>query len=325
MRLQILLPLLCVLAGCQSTDMSDEERERILSIHIETSGAYLSMGDYGRAVDQALRGLKVEPENFKLRLYLARGLQKTGRTIDMARAEQVFRSMPRGEDYRVALGLAETIERRGIAQSEAATAVRAGRRFTEAPDPAVRADELETDARAAWSESIDLYHDALALAPEDAEILNGLVRAHTLLGENETAITWGDRVIEVTSSDRAWWTEALQRPGMSPRDEAAGRRSLDRLDRLESSVRLNSYTLLAASKSLTAALGHLDRAAELDPKNTNLHSRRAELLIDLGRHADALHAIDDYLSRTEANFDSEDVRRAFRLRTACREALATDT
>lgn len=313
--------LLCASIACQSNDISEEDKERLLDIHVESAGAYLSLGDYGRAVDQALRGLKIDPDNFKLGLYLARGLQKTGLIGDVLRAEKVFRGLPRDKDYRVALGLGETVERRGIAQADAAEEVRAGLRFTEAADPAARADELQTLAETAWRESSALYGEALALAPGDSEILNGLVRAHTLLGEHETAISWGDRVIEVTESDRAWWTEALKRPGMSPREEAACRRSIQHLDRLECSVRLNSYTLLAGSSSFEEALVHLDRAGELDPTDSTIYSRRGELLIDLGRHAEALVAIDAFLSRTGENFGSEDVRRAFQLRAACEAAL----
>jgi len=319
----LLFLLLCASLSCQSSDMSDEERERFLDIHIETAGAYLSMGDHGRAIDQALRGLEVDPENFKLRLYLARALQKTGRTGDILRAERVFRDMPRDLDYRVALGLAETIERRGVAQAEAAEGVRAGKRYTDSPDPAARADELQADSETAWRESIDLYKEAMALVPEDTEILNGLVRVNTLLGDHEAALSWGNRVIEVTVNDRAFWTEALKRPGMSPREEAACRRSIEQLDRLESSVHLNSYTILSTSNSLGAALTHLERASTLDPTNSTLYSRRAELLMNLGRHAEALIAIEGYLSRTLETFESEDVRRAFQLRAACQAAISS--
>ena len=142
----ILSLLLLSAIACQSSDMSDEERERFLDIHVESAGAYLSMGDYGRAVDQALRGLELEPDHFRLRLYLARGLQKTGRTEDVLRAERVFRSMERDEDYRVALGLGETVERRGLAQSEAADGVRAGPRVTDHHDPSVRAAPATREA-----------------------------------------------------------------------------------------------------------------------------------------------------------------------------------
>ena len=319
-----LLPLLLfAFTACQSKDVSDEERERFLDIHVESAGAYLSMGDYGRAVDQALRGLELDPEHFRLRLYLARGLQKTGRTEDVLKAERVFRSMERDKDYRVALGLGETVERRGLAQSEAAEGVRTGDRFTESPDPAARADELDSEAITAWREAIGLYKEALALAPADAEVLNGLVRAHTLLEENEAAITWGDKVIEVTMNDREWWTEALKRPGMSPREEAACRRSIDQLDRLEASVHLNSYSILAATDELGPALKHLESAAALNPSDSTIHSRRAELLIELGRHAEALTSIDTFLSSTEDTFNSQDVRRAFQLRAVCQAALGT--
>ena len=318
-----LLPLLLLAASaCQTNDMSDDERERFLDIHVESAGAYLSMGDYGRAVDQAVRGLELDPDHIRLRLYLARGLQKTGRTEDVLRAEQVFRSMDRSEDYRVALGLGETIERRGLAQSEAAALVRTGQRFTEHPDPEERADELDQEATVAWREAIGLYKEALALAPADAEVLNGLVRAHTLLEENAEALAWGEKVIEVTTNDRDWWTQALKRPGMSPREEEACRRSIELLDRLQTSVHLNSYSILAASKDFEPALVHLDGAAELDPTDSTIHSRRAELLLELGRHEEAMSSIDAFLSMTDAGFDSRDVKRAFQLRAACEAALA---
>ena len=317
-----LIPLLLLIfAACLSSDVSEEERERVLDIHVETAGAYLSMGDYGRAVDQALRGLDLDPEHFRLRLYLARGLQKTGRTEDVLKAERVFRTMDRSEDYRVALGLGETVERRGLALSEAAAGVRSGSRFTEHLDQEARADELDQEATAAWHEAIGLYKEALTLAPADAEVLNGLVRAHTLLEENGAALTWGAKVIEVTASDRSWWTEALKRPGMSPREEAACRRSIEQLDRLESSVHMNSYSILAASQDLEPALEHLELAATLNPSDSTIHSRRAELLVELGRHAEALSSINSFLSSTDETFDSQDVRRAFQLRAACEAAL----
>jgi tetratricopeptide (TPR) repeat protein len=229
--------------------------------------------------------------------------------------------MERSEDYRVALGLGETVERRGLAQAEAAAGVRTGARFTEHPDPEARADELDEEATSAWREAIELYKEALALAPADGEVLNGLVRAHTLLEENDAALSWGGKVIEVTSSDRAWWTEALKRPGMSPREEAACRRSIDQLDRLEASVHLNSYSILAATEDLNSALEHLESAATLNPSDSTIHSRRAELLVELGRHAEALNSIDSFLSSTDKAFDSQDVRRAFRLRAACQAAI----
>jgi len=317
--------LLCVILACQSNEISDEERERILDIHVESAGAYLSMGDYLRAADQAQRGLEVDPEHFKLRLYLARSLQKTRRLGDVMRAQRVFRDMPRDTDYRVALGLAEVVERLGVEWSDRARAIRAGGRFTDAADPAVRADELEGEAERSWRESLELYGEALALEPEDPEILNGLVRANTLLGETATALDWADKVIEVTQTGRDWWTAALRRPEMSPREEDACRRSLERFDRLEVSVRMNSYTILAGEKSYEPALAHLDRAAELAPNDSLIQSRRAELLVDLGRHSDALQAINHFLSLTEDPFDSQDVQRAFQLRTACEAAITRTT
>lgn len=316
--------LLFVSLACQSNEVSEEERERILEIHVETAGAYLSMGDYLRAADQAQRGLEIDPENFKLRLYLGRSLQKTRLLGDVMRAQRVFREMPRDEDYRVALGLAEVVERLGVEWDNRARAIRAGERFTESPDPELRASELEEESQRSWNESIDLYQEAYALAPGDPEILNGLVRVHTLLEQYPLALQWGEEVVKYTEIDRKWWNEAIKRPGMSIREEDACRRSLERIDRLEVAVRLNSYTILAAEDSPELALLHLDRASELDPKDGTIQSRRAELLIQLERHADALIAINHFLSLTDADFGSKDVQHAFQLKSACEAAISSN-
>ena len=324
MRHALYLPLLLFTLACQTNKVSDEERQRALDIHVESAGAYLSMGDYLRAADQAQRGLELDPDNFKLRLYLGRSLQKTRVLGDVMRAQLIYRDMPRDKDYRVALGLAEVVERLGIEWDNRAKAIRSGERYTESPDPELRASQLEEEALRSWTESIELYQEAYALAPGDPEILNGLVRAHTLLGEFPLALQWGEEVIKHTEIDRKWWNEAIKRPGMTVREEDACRRSLDRIDRLEVAVRLNSYTILAAESSTDLALTHLDRASELDPQDGTIQSRRAELLIELNRHEEALVAIDHYLSLTEEDFDSEDVRRAFQLKRACEAELASN-
>jgi tetratricopeptide (TPR) repeat protein len=280
------------------------------------------MGDYLRAADQAQRGLEIDPENFKLRLYLGRSLQKTRLLGDVMRAHRIFREMPRDKDYRVALGLAEVIERLGVEWDDRSRAIRSGERFTEIADPEQRARELEEEAQRSWKESVDIYQEAYALAPGDPEILNGLVRVHTLLGQYPLALQWGEEVVKYTEIDRRWWNEAIKRPGMSIREEDACRRSLERIDRLEVAVRMNSYTILATENSFELALLQIDRASELDPKDSTIQSRRAELLIGLGRHADALVAINHFLTLTDASFDSEDVRHAFQLKSACEAAIA---
>ena len=324
MRYAPCLLLLFIALACQSNEVNEEERERILELHIETAGAYLSMGDYLRAADQAQRGLEIDPENFKLRLYLGRSLQKTRLLGDVMRAQRVFREMPRDKDYRVALGLAEVVERLGIEWDDRSSAIRSGERYTESPDPEQRASELEEEAKRSWNESVDLYQEAYALAPGDPEILNGLVRVHTLLEHYALALQWGEEVIKYTKVDRQWWNEALKRPEMTVREENACRRSLERIDRLEVAVRLNSYTILAAENSLELALLQLDHASELDPKDGTIQSRRAELLIGLERHAEALVAIEDFLRLTDASFDSADVRHAFQLKSACEAAVAAN-
>src|SRR5690606_27134689 len=115
-----LLLLAAAASACASSRDAKKDRQQRLSVHTESAALYLNMGEYERAVDQAQRGLELDPESFELRLYLGRALQKIGGTNEILTAEKVFRSLPTKQDFRVSLGLAEVLERKGLAQDEAA-------------------------------------------------------------------------------------------------------------------------------------------------------------------------------------------------------------
>ena len=59
-----------------------------------------------------------------------------------------------------------------------------------------------------------------------------------------------------------------------------------------------------------------------DPSIPETYSQQAQLQIKLTRFEDAIAAIDNYLRRTELDFEHPDIQRAYRLRTDCEAALA---
>lgn len=321
--LHLTAPLLLALASCSTTGPSPEERERQIEVHTETCAGYLGMGEFERAEDQALRGLGLDPKNSTLRLYLGRALLNQDKTAKILRAEQVLSTLPRDEDFRVSLSLAEAQERKGIALQEAADGVLSGERYTEAADPVARAEELSRDSLEAWTEAERNYHLAYELALTDTEVLNGLMRITALQGRYEDSLAWGEAIVNITASDRLFWKKKLERPDISPREEKRMWANIHQLEALEVAVHLSAAATLNNKLGRPEeAIDHLDAIIAFDPSIPETYSQKAQLLVKLERYEDAIAAIDQYMRLAQLDFDHPDIQRAWRIRSDCETALA---
>ena len=309
--------VLLLLVGCGSTRSAKVDREQRLSVHTESAALYINMGEFERAVDQAQRGLELDPDNFTLRLYLGRALQKIGGTNEILVAERVYRSMPGDRDFRVPLGLGEVLERKGMAQDEAAEAIASGKRYTQATDRAARAAELRAESVASWKESEVLYERALKLQPGDLEVLSGLARINALQGEHGPALEWAEVLLTTLASDRSFWRQQLEVPNLGPGDQQRILSQVRTLDDLAITVRRKAAALELELRRPERALLQLDAVLEVDPNIKEVHAMRGQLLASLGRHREAIVAIDRYLELGRPMpFEHPDVQRAYRLRTA---------
>jgi tetratricopeptide (TPR) repeat protein len=325
LRKSLALPCLAlaIAAACSSTGPTPEERVRQIEVHAEMCAGYLNMGEFGRAEDQAVRGLTLDPENFVLRLYLARALLKQDRMRSILRAEQVLGALDDEGDFRVPLTLGEVLERKGIALQEAAVGVRQGTRYTEAPDPVARALELNADAASTWARAQSNYQRAFELAPSDTEVLNGLVRITSLQGQFEESLTWGQAIVLITAVDREFWKKQLQRTNIALHEEQRMWQNIRRLEALEMAVHLQAAALLNNQLSRPEeALTHIQSIIAFDPEIPESFSQMAQLLVKLERYEEALSAIDSFMRICKEDFDSPDVQRAFRLKSDCEAALA---
>lgn len=322
--LQSLLALaLCALCACGGARDSKKDREQRLAVHTESAALYLNMGEYERAVDQAQRGLELEPDSFILRLYLGRSLQKIGGTNEILTAEKVFRTLPAKKDFRVPLGLGEVLERKGLAQDEAADAIEAGRRFTAAADREARIAELRAEAQATWSEAEGWYARALELQPADSEILSGLARVTALRGAFERSLEWSATLTSTLAADRAFWHGRLAQPGLSAGDQERLLQQVRILDDLAISVRRKAASLERELGRPERALAQLDEVVAIDASIAPVHASRAQLLAGLERYREALNAVERFLElSTGLPFEHPDVQQAMRLRGVWQRELA---
>jgi tetratricopeptide (TPR) repeat protein len=246
--------------------------------------------------------------------------QRRGTTQDIFVAEAIFRDLADGSDYRVELGLAQALERKGVLLREASEAVASGERFTERLDPQERAAELLEEAGAAWRESTQRYETVLELKPGEFQAFNGLQRVLALQGDDEGSLLWAGRLIEDSAAEMAFWRERLRRPDLTAAEENRLRKLLDGSIELQIETHLSAATLLVKNGRKDEALEHLDAAALLDPRTAEIHSRRAQLLHELGRNDEAADAIQAYLRATDLPFEHPDIKRAYALLEACEAA-----
>jgi len=311
--------LLLGLAACNTNKPSSEDIERQREVHIDSARAYINMGEYARAEDQAQRGLSLVPGDIDLELALARSLQMQGTTAKILHAEAIYRELPRDEDYRVPLGYAETLERKGLAYSEAAEAVRAGDRPV--PNIEETAGKLEEQAGKAWALSAQIFHDGLEMKPGNTELMNGLGRVYALMGDFEEALTWCQATLDIVQNDHQFWVKQLKRVDLTVDEEERFRAALARLDTLEIGLRLLAANIEVRLDDNESAVEHLGKVIELEPTLAQAYSLRASLLMEMGRYEEVVADIDAFLGRTDLPFENEDVKRAFDLRTLAEAEL----
>ncbi|MBL8857291.1 MAG: tetratricopeptide repeat protein [Planctomycetes bacterium] len=320
MKKLALLPLFLALA-CQSGGITSEQKAKLVESYQETAQQYYTMGDLDRANSQCLKGLAVEPGNDRLRLIQAWTLLRRGGKSDIAQAETTFRSLQKGNDFRAVLGLAEALERKGLLFSESAANLRSGKRVTEASDPTKRIADIETQALKAWEESLSYYMAALKLQKEPADVYSGLARVETLRGNQEAALGWSQKLIEVTRADRLFWNERLTRADMTTTDETRLRDIVRQRGRVESAAHLTSADLATQLGRDTEALAHLDEAISLEPDRADSYSRRAQIRQELGRFAEAITDLERFIALSDRDSNHPDIQRAFRMRRECQDEI----
>lgn len=312
------------LPACSSPgSLTAEQEKALVDRYTDTALEYLKMGEINRAEGQALKALEIDPENEKCKLIRAWARQKRGSTEDILVAERIFRETLEGGDFRTTLGLAECLERKGIAFDEAARDIESGQRVSEAPDPKVRAQALRDERDRAWKESIERYEQTLTQHQDDVDALNGGVRVTALLGRLEESIGYAERLVTTIRPTREFWEKQILRPEITVEDERLYRQRIRHLLDLEVATRIHASIVLHQLKRDDRALEQLDVAVALDADRGEIYGRRAELQRALGRPDLAIGEIDKFLRLSVESYDHPDVKRAWRLRKECEDEVRT--
>jgi tetratricopeptide (TPR) repeat protein len=310
--------------GCASDkppELSPEQKARIVDRYTETAQQYLMMGELDRAEGQTEKALEIDPTNVKCKMIRAWTLQKRGKTQDILVAERIFREIRNEGDYRAIVGLAECLERKGVAFDEASRDIASGKRVSEAPDPAARAKQLVAERDRAWKESSEHYEAVLKDHPDDVDARNGAMRICALVGRLEQSVDHADKLVAQIGPTREFWQKRMVRPEISAKDEQLYRGRIDHFRELEVVTRVHAANLLHQLSKDEQALERIEGALALEPDRAELYGRRAELEKSLGRNEKAIADIDQFLHRSTQTYDHPDVKRAYRMRKECEDAL----
>ncbi len=321
-----LLPLLGLLStGCygvhQETRINEEAQ---LELYVTTATYLYEDGSLVRAQDQAVKALELDPRNKAMRRMVGWIRLRQGTGPDLVIAERFFRDLLRERDESAAtlLGLATTLERKGLAYDQAARDLASGARAApEGTSAESEARSLAKKSLDAWHESLELYERTLVEGEGSTRTMNGLQRIHALLGDYDESLAWSDKLLARSTAELEDWQRMLQAEDLSEDEEELLRTNEAEATALQVDTLLFRASLLQRLGSRDEAAGHLDRVIALRPETAQLYSRRAQLLAELGEFQRAIEDIDHFLRLSTEPFDHPDVQRAFDLRADCEMEL----
>ena len=322
---RVLLPLALLLAplGSCQTDENGVTDEQRLTLHREFARKYYDAGEMAQAERQADMGLEIDEDDEGLLLMKGFLRLKAGSRDDIALAEQVFRKLSKEGDYRAKLGLAETLERKGLNLVESAEGIESGRITTEAKDVVARCAELRSQSKAAWKESRETYLAVLSERASQIQAINGLQRVTALEGDLAGSITWADKLLELANTEIEFWRTDLARPNLSVVEEAELRKRISASASLLVETHLTSASALVKLSRRPEALVHLNHAIDQAPLRSDLYSRRAQLQLEAGFVREAREDLRQFVKLSTLDLDHPDMRRAYDMLAECDRQLAS--
>lgn len=312
-----------LLGACQGPPKSRVNEEGLLAFNMEWAQNHYELGDLDRAEKMASDGLDIDPDNLPLKLLFGYIRQQRGGAEDILVARNVFMDVTQKhpEDYRGWIGLGTSKERYGILQEEAAEAIASGDRFTSAVDPDARANELRNQAEQQWTEARAAYERALELSSRNIQAINGLMRVASLQGDYEASLIRADQLLGVLAEEVEFRQGQINLPELTDEDEERLRREIRQDTDVMIAVQLHAASTLHRLGRSELALLRLDDVIRMDADIPEAYSRRAQLLAEQSRWAEAQSSINEFLLRSDLEFDHPDIQRAYTLHTLCESNL----
>jgi Tfp pilus assembly protein PilF len=321
-NLSLVLVLAGLLPGCTSDGPKEVDPQKQIELHRELALRFYDLEDLDRAEDQAIKGLEIAPEDVQLRLLLGWVCQRRGKSRDIFAAEKIFRELVPSGDYRATLGLGVALERKGVLYDEAASGVDNGARVTDAPDPKARVAELRRLASEAWTEAEQSYRRVLETKDGEPQAINGLARVTALQKRWDDSLQWNRKLLGQCESELAVWNQQLARPDLTAEEERRLRDLRTKTEKVLLEANQQAAALLHTLGRRDEELAALDQALLHAPDQADIHSRRGQVLAELGRWSEAIASLETFLKLSTLEFEHPDVQHAYELIATCKRNAA---
>lgn len=318
------LPLLGTLPACQSDGPKvDPEIQR--QVHEEAARNHYRAADLDRAIDQALRALAIDDSENDMFVLVAKCYTRKGTVTDLLEAERIYIGLEKDdpEDSVVRLGVAIVSERIGQANMLRANDLEAGLDLPLGKDRDEEIARHRSEQERLFARAEDRYRGLLADQPEMIESLNGMTRICSLSGRTGEALDFANELVSVLKAQDEFYEEQLREQVMEESIEQRYRKLLRTTRVLLVDAHAVAADLHFQLDAPNLALGHLDRALDLDPRDSpDLYALRAQVQLALERPGRAIEDLDRFIASSNLPIEHPDVREAYRMRSDAQLALA---
>jgi|GEM_PF-1099400 len=318
------LALLGALPACQS-DGPKIDPEVQLQVHEEAARNHYRAVELDRAIDQALRALAIDDSENDMYVLIAKCYTRKGTVTDLLEAERIYFNLEKEDpdDSVVALGMAIVSERLAQANMLKADEIEAGLDLPLGKDPAKEIARHRKEQERLFARAEDRYRGLLEDQPDMIEALNGMTRVASLTGRRPEALEFAGRLVAVLKAQDEFYATQLREQVMEESIEQRYRKLLRTTRTLLVDAHEVAADLHFQLDAPNMALGHLDQAVELDPKDSpELYALRAQVLLALDRPARAIADLDRFIGTSNLPVEHPDVRAAYRMRGDAQLALA---
>ncbi|MBC8329390.1 MAG: hypothetical protein ISR76_08140 [Planctomycetes bacterium] len=312
-----LLILSALVAACGG--LTPEEKEQVADYRRRASQYYESgkPEDLGRAEQQAMRGLAMDPDNADLNHILGRTLLKWQDPRHVVASQKYLeRAYELDPQYRTAYSLGECHLRLGELRVKRAvtldlSAEELDPRESEAREElAARALKLRADAEEDLDEAARFLQIALESNPGNIFSLRLLANTYAHMGRSDDSLETIHRLIQELVESRRWKNERLAMEALPLTEEQMLRDRLKEDLEMEMEARGLAAAIHKSQKRFRDSADMLTEVLKLDPGREREYFNRGMCLYWLGDLAAAHADMREFLRRTPLDFGADEVARA---------------
>ncbi|RMH05375.1 MAG: hypothetical protein D6702_00330 [Planctomycetota bacterium] len=296
------------------------EEEQLLEDFRARATQYYDANDLGRAEQQALRGLQIDPDHPVLNHIMGRTLLKYQDARHVAAARKYLeKAYELDPQYKTAYSLGEC--RLRLAEFRVARAVALDERAAElGPDEvearaelADRAERLRADSVEDLAAAEKYLGIALEADPSNVWALRLLANTYAHQDRPEDALHALERLIEELRASRRWKNERLALEALPLVEEQSLRQRVREDIEMEIEARGLAAAIHKAAQRYAESAEQLSEILKLDPSRVQEYYNRGLCRYWLGDLAGAHADMREFLRRTDLEFGAEEVERALNI------------